>query len=284
MNNAPAAAPAESAEIVSAGQGETSAVTEEVESLRTAEIQKITEMLSKAAKHSEQNEFKEAFSLYLQSEKTLDTLPDTSYTRPLRKKIESMRQLSQSKYADILLQSYMDEYMTKIDKGTHNRKPDQTAFENAKILLEKLDEVLGVYYLGVLPGNDINNAALDRARAKSPKFAEEIDGYKNKCTKVVDAYNFFAETSLQAVDPNADKRNADIQSLLAKGKAYFRANDFGKAKETYEQVFIYDPFNAEANEQLQKIYKKMNFYAEQRAYSEMLKISAQTEWAFNLGL
>ena len=128
------------------------ALGRDIQDLRTKECEAVTEKAALAAKRSAEGNYQDALKLYTEAVAELNKLPSTQYTRPLMARVQEMKKLAQQSYAEQLLQDSVQTKLLKIRKGSMN-KISEEAVTLSEEMLQTLNEVLGVYYLGLLPGN-----------------------------------------------------------------------------------------------------------------------------------
>lgn len=140
-----------------------------------------------------------------------------------------------------------------------------------------------LYYLAPLDAEFSREASsLDKViNAKNQGFAVQVARLNAACEKIISAYEFRIQTDTAAVDPNYANRMNVINTLYAKANNLYRKGQYTQARDLCEQIFIEDPSNAKAIALLDKIYKKLYFYSELRAYNELLRSDAETIWLWS---
>ena len=139
-------------------------------------------------------------------------------------------------------------------------------------------EARKIYYRVYLPDNRV----LPVEQAITPENAEFsalIEQFRQECDKLIADCDFKASTTVKSVDPNRENRIQTIDELYAKAERLYRVQQYTKSRDLCEQIFVQDPYNQKAIRLLDKIYKKLYFYAELRVYNEMLRADAETIWA-----
>jgi len=128
--------------------------------------------------------------------------------------------------------------------------------------------------------NNICQADSDLARPLDPAFALLVDRFCDECDKIITDCDFKASSSLQRNDPNRENRLQTIDELYAKAEKLYRVQQYTKARDLCEKIFVQDPYNQKAIRLLDKIYKKLYFYSELRVYNEMLRADAEVVWSY----
>ena len=148
---------------------------------------------------------------------------------------------------------------------------------------ELAEDAKYLYYLAPLDENAARDpAALDKViTAKNQSFSVQVARLSAACEKIISAYEFRIQTDTAAVDPNYANRMSMINTLYAKANNLYRKGQYTQARDICEQIFIEDPCNAKAVALLDKIYKKLYFYSELRAYNELLRSDAETIWLWS---
>ena len=140
-----------------------------------------------------------------------------------------------------------------------------------------------LYYMAPLDKDFVRDpAALDKfITAKNQNFAVQVARLIAACEKIISAYEFRIQTDTAAVDPNYANRMNLINTLYAQATSLYNKGQYTQARDICEQIFIEDPCNAKAIALLDKIYKKLYFYSELRAYNELLRSDAETIWLWS---
>ncbi len=115
-------------------------------------------------------------------------------------------------------------------------------------------------------------------------FSIRVQNLIDNCEKPASAKQVKDETSVNAVDPFYFEREKQIDELYAKAEKLYRDRKYTQARDFCEKIFVKDPYEQRAMRLLDKIYKKLYFYAELRAYNEMLRIDAETIWSWSPGV
>ena len=107
---------------------------------------------------------------------------------------------------------------------------------------------------------------------------------EDACNKLIKSEEFISATSLANIDEVQDlkDRRQNIEKLLLKAETFYRNKMYAKARDTYEQVYILDPFNETANIMLGKIYRKIIDTAWMRRENEILERINEVEWKWVL--
>lgn len=145
------------------------------------------------------------------------------------------------------------------------------------------DEARYIYYVNPLDQNGARDPELlDKAiNATNQDFSVRVTKLIAACDKIAKAYEFRIQTDTAAVDPNYANRMDKINKLYAQANNLYRKAQYTQARDLCEQIFIDDPCNAKAVALLDKIYKKLYFYSELRAYNELLRSDAETIWLWS---
>ena len=148
---------------------------------------------------------------------------------------------------------------------------------------ELADEACYTYYAAPLDKNVARDPELlDKLiNAKNQGFAVRVAQLKAACEKIIKAFEFRVQTDTAAVDPNYANRMEKISKLYARANNLYRDSQYTQARDICEQIFIEDPCNAKAIALLDKIYKKLYFYSELRAFNEVLRSDAETIWLWS---
>ena len=148
---------------------------------------------------------------------------------------------------------------------------------------ELADEACYTYYVAPLdPKTGRDPELLDKLiNAKNQGFSVRVAQLKAACEKIIKAFEFRVQTDTAAVDPNYANRMEKINKLYARANNLYRDSQYTQARDICEQIFIEDPCNAKAIALLDKIYKKLYFYSELRAYNEVLRSDAESIWLWS---
>ena len=145
------------------------------------------------------------------------------------------------------------------------------------------DDACYTYYVAPLdPNAGRDPELLDKLiNAKNQGFSVRVAQLKAACEKIIKAFEFRVQTDTAAVDPNYANRMEKINKLYARASNLYRDAQYTQARDICEQIFIEDPCNAKAIALLDKIYKKLYFYSELRAYNEVLRSDAESIWLWS---
>ncbi len=144
-----------------------------------------------------------------------------------------------------------------------------------------LSDALPMFYLGVTPGEFWSEDALDEAKLTDKReFATRVNKLFAGCNKILAAGNFNLDTNRDAVDPAHEVTQDYIQKMYTKAEKLYRAKRYTDARDMAEEILKKDAFNQDAVRLLEKIYKKLYFYAELRSYNEMLRNDAEMIWSW----
>ena len=145
------------------------------------------------------------------------------------------------------------------------------------------DDACYTYYVAPLdPNAGRDPELLDKLiNTKNQGFSVRVAQLKAACEKIIKAFEFRVQTDTAAVDPNYANRMEKINKLYARASNLYRDAQYTQARDICEQIFIEDPCNAKAIALLDKIYKKLYFYSELRAYNEVLRSDAESIWLWS---
>lgn len=145
------------------------------------------------------------------------------------------------------------------------------------------DDACYTYYVAPLdPKAGRDPELLDKLiNTKNQGFSVRVAQLKAACEKIIKAFEFRVQTDTAAVDPNYANRMEKINKLYARASNLYRDAQYTQARDICEQIYIEDPCNAKASALLDKIYKKLYFYSELRAYNEVLRSDAESIWLWS---
>lgn len=145
------------------------------------------------------------------------------------------------------------------------------------------DDACYTYYVAPLdPNAGRDPELLDKLiNTKNQGFSVRVAQLKAACEKIIKAFEFRVQTDTAAVDPNYANRMEKINKLYARASNLYRDAQYTQARDICEQIYIEDPCNAKASALLDKIYKKLYFYSELRAYNEVLRSDAESIWLWS---
>ena len=127
-------------------------------------------------------------------------------------------------------------------------------------------------------------AKIVELKGQLPIQSKDLINIENACTRLIKSEEFIEATSLASVPENQEiqNRRKSVKELLVKAEAYYRNKMYGKARDLYEQVYILDPLNEQANIMLGKIYRKIVDTAWMRRENEILERINEVEWKWVL--
>ena len=130
----------------------------------------------------------------------------------------------------------------------------------------------------------LNRIVEAKAELPPPIQSKALADLESACNKLVKSEEFIEATSLSSIEEVQDlkDRRQNIEKLLLKADTYYRNKMYAKARDTYEQVYILDPFNENANIMLGKIYRKIIDTAWMRRENEILERINEVEWKWVL--
>ena len=145
------------------------------------------------------------------------------------------------------------------------------------------DDACYTYYVAPLDPNTARDPELlDKLiNTKNQGFSVRVTQLKAACEKIIKAFEFRVQTDTAAVDPNYSNRMEKINKLYARASNLYRDAQYTQARDICEQIYVEDPCNAKASALLDKIYKKLYFYSELRAYNEVLRSDAEAIWLWS---
>lgn len=145
------------------------------------------------------------------------------------------------------------------------------------------EEARYIFYMAPVDrkaGRDM--AALDdRINPRNQDFSIRVSQLMAACDKIISAFKMRSETDTAAVDPDYANRMERIAKLYTQATNLYRKAQYTQARDLCEQIFVEDPYNAKATALLDKIYKKLYFYSELRAYNEILRSDAEIIWLWS---
>ncbi|MBO5803411.1 MAG: hypothetical protein J6R64_06680 [Lentisphaeria bacterium] len=155
--------------------------------------------------------------------------------------------------------------------------------EKALEAKELAEDACYTYYVNPLDSKAVRDPEWrdKKITVRNQDFAVRVAQLKAACEKITKAYEFRVQTDTAAVDPNYANRMDKISKLYARANNLYRDSQYTQARDLCEQIFIEDPTNAKAIALLDKIYKKLYFYSELRAYNEILRSDAETIWLWS---
>jgi tetratricopeptide (TPR) repeat protein len=92
---------------------------------------------------------------------------------------------------------------------------------------------------------------------------------------------FDASVSALAVDPDKPTRDAEVDSLIARGKVYFEHQRFSDAREMFEQALLKDAYNINATRFLKRINDKFQQTGLERRRVMRAERIAEIIWKWN---
>jgi len=232
-------------------------------------------LLSEAGAFTENREYEQALQKLSEAKVRLDKFEAEKPGKTaevLKEKYAVFAKDCHRSYAEAMLQQCRDEYINVIsDKDLSSAAEKGTAMQK-QILRAKF-----MYYLGTYGGEQqaLNLAVAQDSRSDFAARADALDADFAKITNYTDVVK---ETSLDVIDPGFEDRQKDIQKLYHEGENLYRNRRFTQARDKMEQILILDPYNERATQMLTRIYRKLYFVADMRAYNEMLQDQALVEW------
>jgi len=232
-------------------------------------------LLSEAGAFTENREYEQALQKLSEAKVRLDKFEAEKPGKTaevLKEKYAVFAKDCHRSYAEAMLQRCRDEYINVIsDKDLSSAAEKGTAMQK-QILRAKF-----MYYLGTYGGEQ---QALNLAVAQDSRsdFAARADALNADFAKITNYTDVVKETSLDVIDPGYEDRQKDIQRLYHEGENLYRNRRFTQARDKMEQILILDPYNERATQMLTRIYRKLYFVADMRAYNEMLQDQALVEW------
>ena len=232
-------------------------------------------LLSEAGAFTENREYEQALQKLSEAKVRLDKFEAEKPGKTaevLKEKYAVFAKDCHRSYAEAMLQQCRDEYINVIsDKDLSSAAEKGTAMQK-QILRAKF-----MYYLGTYGGEQ---QALNLAVAQDSRsdFAARADALNADFAKITNYTDVVKETSLDVIDPGYEDRQKDIQKLYHEGENLYRNRRFTQARDKMEQILILDPYNERATQMLTRIYRKLYFVADMRAYNEMLQDQALVEW------
>jgi len=258
-----------------AASAETASDAQSYENEFSVDEKAILGLLSEAGAFTENREFEQALQKLSEAKTRLEKFEAEKPGKTaevLKEKYEVFAKDCHRSYAEAMLQRCRDEYINVIsDKDLSSAAEKGTAMQK-QILRAKF-----MYYLGTYGGEQ---QALNRAVAQDSRsdFAARADALNADFAKITNYTDVVKETSLSVIDPGYEDRQKDIQKLYHEGENLYRNRRFTQARDKMEQILILDPYNQQATQMLTRIYRKLYFVADMRAYNEMLQDQALVEW------
>ena len=241
------------------------------------------ELLAKAITRTNEKQFEEAFKLFDDAKAELEKC-EVSPTRVVfADRLAAERKKAQILYGNALLEQCEKEFNKLLLIADTSRNDE--ILEIGPKLITDLTYAKVVYYLGILPGEPYDSAALQVEIAKDPvkkkeQFATNADSMIKTTQELIDSQNFWNETSLNAVDPRYDERQREINLLFRAGQFLYQNDQWDEARDKMEQILVKDPYNENAITLLEKIYRRLYAIADVRAYNELLREQAQSDWSW----
>ena len=258
-----------------AAQESASSDVENYEVEFSADEKAILGLLSEAGALTENREYDPALQKLAEAKTRIEkfeTEKPGKTAEVLKEKYEIFAKDCRRSYAESMLQDCRNEYINVIsDKNISAAAEKGTAMQK-QILRAKF-----MYYMGTYGGDQ---QSLDQAVAQDSRsdFAARADALNADFAKITNYYDVAKETSMDVIDPGYEDRQKDIQKLYHEGENLYRNRRFTQARDKMEQILILDPYNDKAMQMLTRIYRKLYFVADMRAYNEMLHDQALIEW------
>ena len=232
-------------------------------------------LLSEAGAFTENGEFEQALRKLSEAKARLDKFEAEKPGKTaevLKEKYAVFAKDCHRSYAEAMLRQCRDEYVNVISDENLSAAAEKGTAMQKQILRAKF-----MYYLGTYGGEQ---QALNRAVAQDSRsdFAARADELNADFAKITNYTDVVKETSLNVIDPGYEDRQKEIQKLYHEGENLYRNRRFTQARDKMEQILILDPYNVQATQMLTRIYRKLYFVADMRAYNEMLQDQALVEW------
>jgi len=262
-------------------------VTTEVEEDFFENEEKFNEILSKAITRTAEGEYKEAFKLFDDAKAEIAKCEAPLMEAAFTARLAEERKKAQRLYGEALLKDCEKDFK-RLLLLVHTDE----ILDIGKQLLEDLIHANVVYYLGILPGEPYDSAALQVAIEKDPtmlkdekgrdkeKFADRVAAMTETTQERIDSQNYWNETSLEAVDPRYNERQREIHLLFRAGQVLYQNDQWDEARDKMEQILVKDPYNEDAITLLEKIYRRLYAIADVRIYNEFLREQAQSDWSW----
>ncbi len=242
------------------------------------------ELLAKAITRTNEKQFVDAFKLFDDAKAELEKCEVSTTRAAFADRLSSERKKAQILYGNALLEQCENDFNKLLLIADTSRNDE--ILEIGPKLITDLTYAKVVYYLGILPGESYDNAALQVEIAKDPvkkkkeQFATIADSMIKTTQELIDSQNFWDETSLKAVDPRYDERQREINLLYRAGQFLYQNDEWDAARDKMEQILVKDPYNENAITLLEKIYRRLYAIADVRVYNELLREQAQSDWAW----
>jgi len=241
------------------------------------------ELLAKAITRTNEKQYVEAFKLFDDAKAELEKCEVSTTRAACADRLSRERKKAQILYGNALLEQCENDFNKLLLIADTSRNDE--ILEIGPKLITDLTYAKVVYYLGILPGEPYDNAALQVEIAKDPvkkkeQFATTADSMIKTTQELIDSQNFWNETSLKAVDPRYDERQREITLLFRAGQFLYQNDEWDAARDKMEQILVKDPYNENAITLLEKIYRRLYAIADVRVYNELLREQAQSDWAW----
>ena len=127
-------------------------------------------------------------------------------------------------------------------------------------------------------------AKIIELKSELPIQSKDLLSIEKACVKLIKSQEFVEAIALENLPESkeVENRRRNVKELLVKAEAYYRNRMYGKARDLYEQVYILDPLNEQANIMLGKIYRKIIDTAWMRRENEILERINEVEWKWVL--
>lgn len=254
-------------------------MTADVQTVLIENQDRFTELLSKArSRAKEENDFAEAFKFFDEAKEVLLENPISANRSVLEERLKEERREAQRIYGESLFSQAMKDY-TKLLQMSH----DEDIIEFGNTIVLNLTYADNVYILGALPGQPVDSDSMRREISRDKdksEFNKRVQALRTKVQNIVDGEKYSKEASLSEIDPRYEERSKEIALLYRTGEFLYQNDRFTEARDKMEQILIKDPYNEMAITMLERIYRKLYAIADMRVYNELLRESAQTEWAW----
>lgn len=241
--------------------------------------EEVTDLLGKAKLRAKDGKIDEALDLFQQAKAAAENFPMKGKGFVLLKRVEE----EMRKYSIVIAEDMFVEARNDFMNLSQLRSsPD--AIPDAKKVITKLADALGIYYLGLKPGRGYDADELQKKIDADPmgdnSFGARVEKIRSECEEFIAAQEYVNDTSLEALDPRYKDRQIEIRKLLAAAEHLYKTKQYDLVRDKAEQVLVLDPYNEQAIFLLNKTYRRLYDIADQRLYNEMLKDRAATEWAW----
>ena len=221
-----------------------------------------------------QNEYEAACRAYDRALSSIEmsSLGKSDYIRSVLSKIRSRLDRARKEWGLALFSSAKKEYLAALVE-----KNGEVALMKIRAAKERAEQSLAPYYAGK-DYKSISPSMYAPAIAKDPSFRDNVQAFQKDCSRMEAAYQFKAASSLEAVDPDYNRRQSEIRYLLQQSRIYYKTKQFDKLRASVEKVLVADPYNQEAVRLLGQAYKKLYQIGAARTENDAIAQMAETEW------